>query len=40
MALSLAASLVSHAQNSIKVEAPNVVGADERFNVTFIIEKG
>ena len=38
MALSLAASLVSHAQNSIKVEAPNVVGADERFNVTFIIE--
>ena len=26
------------AQASIKVEAPNIVGADEQFNVTFIIE--
>ncbi|MBR1927261.1 MAG: BatD family protein [Bacteroidales bacterium] len=34
----VALSLPTLAQNSIKVEAPNVVGADERFNVTFIIE--
>ncbi|MCQ2146386.1 MAG: BatD family protein, partial [Bacteroidales bacterium] len=26
------------AQSSIKVEAPNLVEADEQFNVTFIIE--
>ena len=26
------------AQTSIKVDAPNMVGADEQFNVTFIIE--
>ena len=36
--LSLLIPTLSHAQGSIKVEAPNVVGADERFNVTFIIE--
>ena len=34
----VALSLPAFAQNAIKVEAPNVVGADERFNVTFIIE--
>ena len=32
------AVFVSYAQTSIKVEAPNVVAADEQFNVTFIIE--
>ena len=26
------------AQTDIKVEAPNVVAADEQFNITFIIE--
>lgn len=36
--LSLVISQLTYAQGSIKVEAPNVVGADERFNVTFIIE--
>ncbi|MBQ6254507.1 MAG: BatD family protein [Bacteroidales bacterium] len=36
--LSLAAAVGVMAQSSIKVEAPNVVGADEQFNVTFIIE--
>ena len=35
--LSLLIPTLSHAPGSIKVEAPNVVGADERFNVTFII---
>ena len=34
----VAMSLPVLAQNAIKVEAPNVVAADERFNVTFIIE--
>lgn len=36
--LSALAVFVSYAQTSIKVEAPNVVAADEQFNVTFIIE--
>lgn len=36
--MTLMAAIGVSAQNSIKVEAPNVVGADERFNVTFIIE--
>ena len=34
----LLAAAVAFAQTSIKVEAPNVVAADEQFNVTFIIE--
>ena len=37
-ALALLAAAVVNAQTSIKVEAPNVVAADEQFNVTFIIE--
>ena len=37
-ALTLLAAAVAFAQTSIKVEAPNVVAADEQFNVTFIIE--
>lgn len=36
--LSLVAATVAFAQTDIKVEAPNVVAADEQFNVTFIIE--
>lgn len=36
--LLLAASVASYAQKSIRVEAPEVVGLDEQFNVTFIIE--
>ena len=36
--LSVFAALVAFAQNTIKVEVPNVVAADEQFNVTFIIE--
>ena len=36
--LSALAVFVSYAQTSIKVEAPNVVAADEQFNVTFMIE--
>ena len=36
--LSLVAAAVAFAQTEIKVEAPNVVAADEQFNVTFIIE--
>ena len=28
----------SFAQNSIKVDVPNVVGVDEQFNVTFVID--
>lgn len=36
--LSLVAAAVGFAQTEIKVEAPNVVAADEQFNVTFIIE--
>ncbi len=31
-------AMPAYAQSSIKVEAPNIVGADEQFNVTFIIE--
>ena len=39
LALSLLfAPILVFAQNSIKVQAPNVVAADEQFNVTFIIE--
>ena len=34
----LAISLAASAQTSIKVQAPNVVAADEQFNITFIIE--
>ena len=36
--LALLAAAVASAQTSIMVEAPNVVAADEQFNVTFIIE--
>ena len=36
MALLAAQALL--AQTSIRVQAPNVVAADEQFNVTFIIE--
>ena len=32
------AAVTASAQTDIKVEAPNVVAADEQFNVTFIIE--
>ena len=32
------AALIASAQDVIRVEAPNVVAADEQFNVTFIIE--
>ena len=38
MALALFAAVVAFAQTGIRVEAPNVVAADEQFNVTFIIE--
>lgn len=38
MTLSLVALTFAKAQTSIKVQAPNVVAADEQFNVTFIIE--
>ena len=31
-------AIVAFGQSDIKVEAPNVVAADEQFNVTFIIE--
>ena len=31
-------TIVAFAQTEIKVEAPNVVAADEQFNVTFVIE--
>ena len=31
-------ALMASAQDVIKVEAPNVVAADEQFNVTFIVE--
>lgn len=34
----MAASILAGAQNSLRVEAPAVVGLDEQFNVTFIIE--
>ena len=36
--LSVLTAVIAVAQTSIKVEAPNVVAADEQFNVTFIIE--
>ena len=36
--LLLLVTFQSHAQNAIRVEAPNVVGVNEQFNVTFIIE--
>ncbi|MBR4817185.1 MAG: BatD family protein [Bacteroidales bacterium] len=36
--LLLTASLAAFAQNSIKVQVPNVVAADEQFNISFIIE--
>lgn len=36
--LLLAAALQAFAQNSIRIEAPDVVAVDEQFNVTFIIE--
>lgn len=38
MILTLFAAVVAFAQTGIRVEAPNVVAADEQFNVTFIIE--
>ena len=31
-------TIIAFAQTEIKVEAPNVVAADEQFNVTFVIE--
>ena len=31
-------AVTAFAQNQIRVDAPNVVSADEQFNVTFIIE--
>ncbi len=34
----MAASIMAYAQSSLRVEAPAVVGLDEQFNVTFIIE--
>ncbi|MDO5443210.1 MAG: BatD family protein [Bacteroidia bacterium] len=34
----LAISLAMNAQNTIKVQAPNVVASDEQFNISFIIE--
>lgn len=34
----LSAAVLAYAQNSIEVQTHNVVAADERFNVTFIIE--
>ena len=36
--LLLLVTFQSYAQNAIRVEAPNVVGVNEQFNVTFIIE--
>lgn len=38
LALSLASVWAASAQNTIRVEAPNVVAAAEQFNVTFIME--
>ena len=37
-AISALSAFIAYAQTEIKVEAPNVVAADEQFNVTFIIE--
>ena len=36
--ISVLSAFIAYAQTEIKVEAPNVVAADEQFNVTFIIE--
>lgn len=36
--VSLSIAMAAFAQTGIRVEAPNVVAADEQFNVTFIIE--
>lgn len=36
--LALASGLVLRAQSDIKVDVPNMVGEDEQFNITFIIE--
>ena len=36
----VAAAVTTLAQTSIKIEVPNVVAADEQFNLTFIIEDG
>ncbi len=36
--LAAAQALVAFAQTSMRVDAPNVVAADEQFNVTFVIE--
>ena len=35
---SVCLAVTAFAQSEIRVEAPNVVSADEQFNVTFIIE--
>lgn len=37
-AISALFAIIASAQTEIKVEAPNVVAADEQFNVTFVIE--
>ena len=34
----MVAAVAALAQNSIKVQVPNVVAADEQFNLSFIIE--
>ncbi len=36
--VSVSIAMMAYAQTGIRVEAPNVVAADEQFNVTFIIE--
>ena len=38
LALSVLLGMKAEAQTSIKVDAPNIVGSDEQFNVTFIID--
>ena len=37
-AIAFLSAFIVSGQTSIRVEAPNVVAADEQFNVTFIIE--
>ncbi len=37
-AIAFLSAIIAFGQTSIRVEAPNVVAADEQFNVTFIIE--
>ena len=37
-AIAALSAFIAFGQDDIKVEAPNVVAADEQFNVTFIIE--